>query len=260
MILSLAQARLLATSFTRQLAHPRRLALPLGAAALVAVAAVASVTQSDPAGADFAFATAVRDLHLGFLMPFVSLFYAMAVVGDELDRGTLTWVLLRPVPRRAFLLGRALAAWLLAVLVQAPALAAILVAPALADLPIDPALGDHVLVTLLGTATYVALYLLVSLVFRRGFFVGLVHIGLVEFVVGLVPGRVGYLALRAHLANLLGLRDAGAANPLTAALHSPLPTADSLAVLAVVGALALWASLVLFAGKELAAERTDEAQ
>lgn len=240
---------LLASAFARELLRPRRLALPLGCA-LVTLAVAVFVTRATPpeAAADVTVLV-IRELLLGLVTPLVSLTYAMAVVGDATDQGTIAWVFYRPVSRTTFLLSRGLTAFLMAGLVQLPVFLAL---PAL--LPTSTIGMERVatlpLVGLAGTLAYVCLYLLMSVMVRRAFVLGLLHVVLIELALGLIPGKVGYLTIRAHLYNLLGISAQGD-GLLERLLADPIPSADSAATLATVVILCSAAAWALFQRKPL---------
>lgn len=60
------------------------------------------------------FESLVSTLHIGILAPLLALFFASMLIGEDVEMNTLTYVLTRPIPRSAWILGRYLAYLLVA--------------------------------------------------------------------------------------------------------------------------------------------------
>jgi ABC-2 type transport system permease protein len=119
------------------------------------------------------------------LAPLASLLYASGLVRDDVEEQTLTYLLLRPLPRWALYLTRLLATMLLTALLTAAFTAATFVVIALTtDEPLRATLALRAVktCTLLALAEvgYCALFGLLGLLLRRSLLVGLVYIILFE--------------------------------------------------------------------------------
>ncbi|HEV3014685.1 MAG TPA: ABC transporter permease, partial [Actinomycetota bacterium] len=115
-----------------------------------------------------------RQLVLPVLLPVVALTFATSSLGSELRDGTITNLLLKPIPRPAVLGGKYLAAVLAALLVLLPAEAVghLVAARGLGSTDL---LASMLLATVVGTLAYCALGVLLSLLMARALLVGLAY-------------------------------------------------------------------------------------
>jgi len=93
--------------------------LPLSAALFLAVKAIPAAEVRWP-GFVF-YSNAFQFVH--YYVMLLALFYGTAVVAEEIDGRTLTYLFSRPVDKSAILLGKAGAAWLIGALIVVPMLA-----------------------------------------------------------------------------------------------------------------------------------------
>lgn len=137
---------------------------------------------------------------LGFLVQFGSLFYGIAVVSEELENGTLPYLLVRPIPRWNFLIGRTVAAFatvLLTLTVMNLVLLA-LVRPA----PLAPAFLAAQLALLLGCGAYVSLFTCFSTLFKKPLAPALLFLVMWEMGLSMVPLKARYVTVKFHLMSL----------------------------------------------------------
>jgi len=191
------------------------------------------------------------------VLPMVALFYATALVGDEVEGKTITYLLTRPVPRMAILAGK-FAAYLVTTLSLAlPSLIItfLLLTSVQGARGISAAFPD--LLRDMGVATLAlvvhgAVFALLGVLFRRPMVLGLFLL-LVWESLSLFPGDLPRLTLAAYLKSLVSHRPA--AEGLGALFGVVLPTPLCLAVLLGVSlgglALALW----IFAAREYVLEQ-----
>jgi ABC-type transport system involved in multi-copper enzyme maturation permease subunit len=181
----------------------------------------------------------------------VALFLGNAAIGEEIDGRTLPYLLTRPVPRSALLVGRWLAAVVTAFVLLATTFLLVYlatVAPMGSEaLVVDlPALGHALFGLAISLFAYCACFLLLSVVTRWSLLFGLALIfGWEEFATSL-PGRAARYTVQHHVYTVLA-RTTGDENyvRLTHPLDHPmLTTSQSLLALAwltiVALALALW--------------------
>ncbi|MEW6745251.1 MAG: ABC transporter permease [Planctomycetota bacterium] len=145
-----------------------------------------------------------RLLGSGFLSviePLVFLFLGGAVLGDEIEGKTLTYLLVRPVPRAAIVVGRfasffAASIVLLGAGVLLSALVAMAGEPALEEG--FSLLASFLLVTGLAALAYGSLFLMLTVITERSVVVGIAFI-LLEGLLPQVPGKTAWISIKFHL-------------------------------------------------------------
>ena len=190
---------LLRFSLGQLLAGRRLLIVPLVALPLVLPAVFAAGADTDPT-------TFMLDLFRQFvlpvLLPVVSLVFSTSAIGAELRDGTITNILLKPLPRPTILGAKYLAAVLATLLVLLPATVAahLIVAGGLGSTDL---LVGMVLASLVGALAYCALGLLLSLLMARAVLVGLVYALLWEGAVVSVAPSASSLSIRGYTEGVL---------------------------------------------------------
>jgi ABC-2 type transport system permease protein len=178
-----------------------------------------------------------RNLVVPVLLPVVSFAVSTAALGNELRRGTITNLLLKPVPRWSVLGAEYLAAVLAALLVLLPA-------EVVGHLLVARGLGSAVLLegmlaaTVVGVLAYSAIGLLLSLLLSRALLVGLAYALLWEgAVVGAAPSASS-LSVRGYVEGVLAAILDNGGGPELATRLGPV-SATTLALVVTVLALAL---------------------
>ena len=190
---------LLRFSLGQLLAGRRLLIVPLVALPLVLVAVFAAGADTDPT-------TFTLDLYRQFvlpvLLPVVSLVFSTSALGAELRDGTVTNILLKPLPRPAILGAKYLAAVLATLQVLLPAVVAahLIVAGGLGSTDL---LAGMVLASVVGALAYCALGMLLSLLMARAVLVGLVYALLWEGAVVSVAPSASSLSIRGYTEGVL---------------------------------------------------------
>jgi len=223
---------------------------------LRAVVAAEGVPPVTVTGADL-FGLMFWVFYLGIAVPLLGLFYGTALIADEVEDKTITYLFTRPVARGAVLFGKYLAYLVCTGLVVLPSLMLVffIVMPLLgssigADFPY--LLKDLGLLAV-GLAVYGALFALVGAALKRPLLIGLVFIFGWEPGMLVVPGYMKRLTIRYYLQGLaphsMPQGDAGPIRSVLAFLQSAevIPsTLVSLTGLAVIliGGLVLAAWLV----------------
>jgi ABC-2 type transport system permease protein len=158
------------------------------------------------AGADVEPATFTLDLFrqlvLPVLLPVVTLTFATSSLGSELRDGTVTNLLLKPIPRPAVLGAKYLAAVVssLVVLLPAETVGHLVAAGGLGSTDL---LTGMLLATVVGTLAYCALGLLLSLLMARALLVGLAYALLWEGAVVSVAPSAASLSIRGYTEGVL---------------------------------------------------------
>jgi ABC-2 type transport system permease protein len=133
-------------------------------------------------------------LYIRFIIPILGVFFGTALIADEVDDKTITYLFTRPIPRSAVLLGKYLAYLTATVLLVLPSVVLVyfLIVP-IGDSTIAaafPSLVKDLGMLALGLAAYGAVFALVGTRLKRPLIVGLV------FAFGWEPGVLlfpGYL-------------------------------------------------------------------
>jgi ABC-2 type transport system permease protein len=153
------------------------------------------------------FQTLMVPLFLQVVLIFVTLVNATTLVREEIEDNTLPYLLTRPLSK-PLIAAYKYVGYLIAVLVLLlpPVVLAFAVTQAYtgssytADLEV---LEAFILSTVLGSAAYGAVFLLVSVLFRKPLFLGLVFGFVWESIVGSIPGDVPKLSVIHYLKSVI---------------------------------------------------------
>ena len=184
-----------------QLLAGRRLIIVALLVALPLVVPAVFANRADVEPATFTLEL-VRQLVLPVLLPVVALTFATSSLGSELRDGTVTNLLLKPIPRPAVLGAKYLAAVLssLVVLLPAETVGHVVAAGGLGSTDL---LTGMLLATVVGTLAYCALGLLLSLLMARALLVGLAYALLWEGAVVSVAPSAASLSIRGYTEGVL---------------------------------------------------------
>ena len=144
-------------------------------------------------------------LFLRFIVPVLGVFYGTALVADEVEDKTITYLFTRPVPRGAVLLGKYLAYLVCTTLVVLPSVMVVyfLIIP-IAEIPGSfGALVKDLGILALGLAVYGALFALIGAVLKRPLIIGLIFAFGWEQVALLMPGYLKRFTVAYYLQGLV---------------------------------------------------------
>ena len=156
-------------------------------------------------GAAATFGMMIWVFFLRFIVPVLGVFYGTAIIADEVDDKTITYLFTRPVRRGAVLIGKYLAYVACTTLVVLPAVVIVyfLLVP-LADVPASFRwLVTDLALLAAGLAVYGALFALVGAVLKRPLLVGLVFAFGWEQVAMVVPGYLRRFTVAYYLQALV---------------------------------------------------------
>ncbi|MHB8606016.1 MAG: CARDB domain-containing protein [Thermoplasmatota archaeon] len=142
-------------------------------------------------------------LHLRVLLPFVALFYAGGILADEESRGTLTYLLTRPIGRWTIPLVKFVAGYLVAALAVTAGLVAtfaLLFGTPGSDIGF---LTTPILFSLLALLVYGAFFTLLGVLVPRPYLIGVAFVLGWENVAGAFLPWVENLTIAHHLANAI---------------------------------------------------------
>ncbi len=178
-------------------------------------------------------------LYLRFIVPVLGVFYGTALMADEVDDKTITYLFVRPVPRGAVLVGKYLAYLVTTVFVVLPSVAVLylLVVPlghgSLAAA--FPALLKDLALLGVGLAAYGAVFAYIGAQFKHPLVTGLVFAFGWEQLALLLPGYLRRLTIAYYLQALVphSMPEGGLGSALQGLFRDVLP---------------VWVSLVWLAG------------
>jgi len=185
-----------------QLAKRRRLLLILLLATLpVALAIVISAFVGKDESYEANFINTLLDAMLvAAIMPIVTMALATAAFGDELEDRTLSYLVLKPVPRSRIVLPKLLAS----IVVGGPLLIASGVVATLLGLDGSGQAAVAVGVALFaGVVAYAAIFTWAGLISTRALSFGLIYVFLWEGLVSTFLGGVRYLSVRGYTLAIL---------------------------------------------------------
>lgn len=181
----------------RQHIHGRRLYILAGLFLLpLALAVLLRSVGAGPTPSEIEFAL-LFNLIPHALAPLTALLYASGMIQDEIEGQTLTYLLMRPLPRTALYLTKLLGTFLMTTLLMTGGVAIVYVAiywgePGFWDTILPQRLPRVVAVLALGQATYCALFGAFMLLIRRSVLAGVIYIVTVEGILA----NVGFLVRR----------------------------------------------------------------
>lgn len=196
--------------------------------------------------------------YIHFFLVVVTLFYGTALISDEIDDKTITYLFMRPVSRRVIYCGKYLAYLVAASLLLLPTATVSFFIAMLADPPGEamnhlPILFKDLGVLILGILAYGALYALIGAVAARPVFVGLGFAIVWETAVTYIPGYLSKMTIKHYLLALLP--HAAGQRGVLSMLESPTsPPVAILALLAVTAGL-LWLGSWVFTRREYVLEQ-----
>jgi len=171
-------------------------------------------------------------LYLRFAVPILGVFYGTALMADEVEDKTITYLFTRPVPRGAVLVGKYLAYLACTSLVVLPA---VMLAYFLLVRPTEiPATFSLMAIDLgllfIGLAAYGALFAFVGALFKRPLVIGLVFVTGWEQTAMALPGYMKRFTVAYYLQSLVphSMPSDGVVSILQGMFRDTLPAAVSL--------------------------------
>jgi ABC-type transport system involved in multi-copper enzyme maturation permease subunit len=143
-----------------------------------------------------------------FVAPMLALFYSSGIVIDELEYGTLPYLITRPITRSSLLVGKMLGSLVLQVVLFLPSLMLcfyIAIGPSgFQELGTRfPTLALDAGVALLGIAAYSGIFVLLGTAFRRPVLIGLIFVFGWQAAATYIPGFIRKLTVAHYLQALL---------------------------------------------------------
>ena len=194
---------------------------------------------------------------IGFLVPLAALFYGTALIADEVEGKTLTYLLTRPVRRGAILAGKFAACLATTLALSLPSVVVtfflLMTARGWGSVgPFVPDLFRDMGVVIAALLAYGALFTLLGVLLKRPLIPGLLFVFIWERVAEL-PGYLPRFTLTAYLRSLIHHRPA--MEGFSGMFGEVLPTALCLEVLAGVVVAFLAAAAWIFSTREYVMEQ-----
>jgi ABC-2 type transport system permease protein len=145
-------------------------------------------------------------LYLRFIVPVLALYYGTALVADEVEDKTITYLFTRPIPRGAVLLGKFLAYFVCTTMVVTPSLMIVYFLMGLSGASLAgtfPSLLKDLGLVILGLLAYGGLFAWVGAQFKRPLVIGLVFVFGFEQVALILPGSIRNLTVSYYLQSLV---------------------------------------------------------
>ena len=185
-------------------------------------------------------------LYIRFIVPVLGVFFGTALIADEVDDKTITYLFTRPIPRSAVLLGKYLAYLAVTVLLVVPSVILVffLIVPMGGSTIAGsfPALVKDLGMLAVGLAAYGAVFALVGTRLKRPLIVGLVFAFGWEPGVLLFPGYLKRFTVAYYLQGLVTheMPQDSAVSILMQVFHEVPSVLGSLVPLAVIVVASLW--------------------
>jgi ABC-type transport system involved in multi-copper enzyme maturation permease subunit len=185
-------------------------------------------------------------LYVRFIVPVLGVFYGTALIADEVDDKTITYLFTRPIPRGSVLIGKYLAYLGGTVLLILPTVTMVffLIVPLGAGSvgQAFPSLLTDLGMIALGLAAYGAVFALVGARLKRPLVIGLVFAFGWEPTVLLVPGYLKQLTVAYYVQALVphAMPDDSTLGAILQVFNDVPPVTVSLAALAIITVGALW--------------------
>jgi len=219
--------------------------------ALVPVLLTLLVRVIEPKEIGGFFSHLLLSLYFQLLIPVLALFFGSSIVNEELDGKTLVYLTTVPVRRRAVLLGKYLAAFMLGVLLIGGGFLLCFLAGFLTRLGEPEAwaqLGVFLGTALLALFCYASLFAALGAFMKKSILVGLFFVFGWESVVQYFPGVTQKFTIVHWIKSLLPVPPDR--NSFLVFQLQPSPPLQSVLTLLVVGALFLWLAVFIFERKE----------
>ena len=187
-------------------------------------------------------------LFIRFIVPVLGVFYGTALIADEVDDKTITYLFTRPIPRSAVLLGKYLAYLACTVLLVLPSVMLVffLIVPTGGGSIAQafPSLVADLGMLAIGLAAYGAVFALVGARLKRPLVLGLVFAFGWESAVLLFPGYLKRLTVAYYLQALVKheMPQDSAISVLMQVFHEVPSVTVSLLSLGVIIGVSLWAA------------------
>jgi ABC-type transport system involved in multi-copper enzyme maturation permease subunit len=143
-------------------------------------------------------------LYLKAIVPLLALFFGCMLIGEDVESQTMPFMLTRPMPRSAYVLGRFVAYCVITAAVLAPSIALTFAgAAALADFSVSRAnlmlMLHYDMIALLGLMAYGALFMFLGTVTKRPIVIGVIFLIPWQRFALMIPGYIDFFTIEKYL-------------------------------------------------------------
>jgi ABC-2 type transport system permease protein len=242
-------ARMQLSDVLTTVALPSQLPLrPDAAAVELAVTAALSAATGDAAGPRIFTSSIVAGMLASFLLPLWTLTFASESLGRARETRTLTWLLLRPLPRWSIYVASYVSALPGSLVLNVGGYVVFCLLGGAAGRFVLPLYG---LPILLGTLAFAAFFQLLSVTFARAGILGLLYVFFFETIVGNLPGYQKRLSISYYVRCLMLDRARDAGLPIDLGGTRPSVSGETALVVLVLATIALLiAGMIVFSRKQ----------
>lgn len=195
-----------------------------------------------------------------FTVPVLSIFYGTALIADEVEDKTITYLFTRPIPRGAVLMGKYFAFLASTLLVVLPSVIMVwlLVVPIRGSIGASfPELAKDLVILAVGFAVYGSLFAWVGAKFKRPLMIALFFVFAWEQAALLFPGYMRRFTVAHYLQGLVphAMPSDGAVSLIQSVFQETPTLGSSIFWLAVIWAVFLWAAARIVERKEYVLEQ-----
>jgi ABC-type transport system involved in multi-copper enzyme maturation permease subunit len=200
-------------------------------------------------------------LYLRFIVPVLALYYGTALVADEVEDKTITYLFTRPIPRGAVLLGKFLAYFVCTVMVVLPSLMIVYFLMALSGsatlAATFPSLLKDLGLIVLGLLAYGGLFAWIGAQFKRPLVYGLVFVFGWEQAAMVIPGYLRRLTVSYYLQSLVphAVYGEGVLALLQSLVQNRASLVTSIAMLIAIGVAFVYLAMRVIARREYVLEQ-----
>jgi ABC-type transport system involved in multi-copper enzyme maturation permease subunit len=212
-----------------------------------------------PLSGSVVFGLMIWAFFIRFSVPVLALFYGTALIADEVEDRTITYLFTRPIPRGSILVGKYLAYLVATIFVVLPAVVLVwlLIVPVGGSLGESfPDLATDLGLLALGLAVYGAVFALAGAVLKRPLLVGLLFVFGWEVLVLALPGDFKCLTVAYYLQGLVphALPNDSPLALVQMIFRETPAVGTSLATMAGITAVSLWLAARVVAAREYVLE------
>ena len=180
-------------------------------------------------------------IYLRFVVPVLALYYGTALVADEVEDKTITYLFTRPITRGAVLLGKFLAYFVCTVMVVLPSLMIVYFLMGLSGSTLAatfPSLLKDLGLIVLGLLAYGGLFAWVGAQFKRPLVIGLIFVFGWEQLAMVIPGYLRQVTVSYYLQSMVphAVMGEGVLSVLQSLVATKASLATSLIMLIGIGA------------------------
>jgi ABC-type transport system involved in multi-copper enzyme maturation permease subunit len=212
-----------------------------------------------PVSGSVVFGLMIWAFFIRFSVPVLALFYGTALIADEVEDRTITYLFTRPIPRGSILVGKYLAYLVSTIFVVLPAVVLVwlLIVPVGGSLGQSfPDLATDLGLLALGLVVYGAVFALAGAVLKRPLLVGLLFVFGWEVLVLALPGDFKCLTVAYYLQGLVphALPNDSPLALVQMIFRETRAVGTSLGTMAAITVVSLWLAARVVAGREYVLE------